>query len=70
MMFFMADGFLLDRMIEPDLSEDLYATMIGVFLRGLEAMSAEAPLSVGACPVAASPAGAVARATTRSSRRR
>jgi AcrR family transcriptional regulator len=43
MMFFMADGFLLDRMIEPDLSEDLYATMVGVFLRGLEAMSTEPP---------------------------
>jgi AcrR family transcriptional regulator len=41
MMFFMADGFLLDRMIEPGLSEDLYATMVGVLLRGLEAMQAE-----------------------------
>ena len=41
MLFFMADGFLLDRMIEPGLSEELYSTMIGVFLRGLEAMSAE-----------------------------
>jgi AcrR family transcriptional regulator len=41
MLFFMADGFLVDRMIEPGLSEDLYATMVGVFLRGLEAMSAE-----------------------------
>jgi AcrR family transcriptional regulator len=41
MMFFMADGFLLDRMIEPGLSEELYTTMVGVFLRGLEAISAE-----------------------------
>jgi AcrR family transcriptional regulator len=41
MMFFMADGFLLDRMIEPDLNEDLYATMIGVFMRGLEAIAGE-----------------------------
>jgi AcrR family transcriptional regulator len=41
MMFFMADGFLLDRMIEPGLSEDLYATMVGVFLRGLEALATE-----------------------------
>jgi AcrR family transcriptional regulator len=41
MIYFMADGFLVDRMIEPGLSEDLYATMIAVFLRGLEAMSAE-----------------------------
>ncbi|HUE26773.1 MAG TPA: TetR/AcrR family transcriptional regulator [Solirubrobacteraceae bacterium] len=42
MMFFMADGFLLDRMIEPGLSEDLYTTMVGVFLRGMEAISDEA----------------------------
>jgi AcrR family transcriptional regulator len=41
MMFFMADGFLLDRMIEPGLSDELYTTMVGVFLRGLEAISAE-----------------------------
>jgi AcrR family transcriptional regulator len=41
MIYFMADGFLVDRMIEPGLSEDLYATMIGVFLRGLDAMSAD-----------------------------
>lgn len=42
MMFFMADGFLLDRMIEPGLSEGLYATMVGVFLRGLEAIAVDA----------------------------
>ena len=42
MICFMADGFLVDRMIEPDLSEDLYTTMVGVFLRGLQAMAAEA----------------------------
>jgi AcrR family transcriptional regulator len=41
MMFFMADGFLVDRIVEPDLDEDLYTTMIGVFLRGLQAMSEE-----------------------------
>jgi AcrR family transcriptional regulator len=41
MTFFMADGFLVNRIIEPGLSEDLYTTMVGVFLRGLEAMSAE-----------------------------
>lgn len=41
MICFMADGFLVDRMIEPELSEGLYATMVGVFLRGLEAMAAE-----------------------------
>lgn len=39
---FMADGFLIDRIIEPDLSEELYTTMVGVFLRGLQAMAEEA----------------------------
>ena len=43
MIYCMADGFLVDRMIEPTLREDLYETMIEVFLRGLEALSAEAP---------------------------
>jgi AcrR family transcriptional regulator len=37
MMSFMVDGFLVDRMVDPELSEDLYATMVGVFLRGLVA---------------------------------
>lgn len=41
MMFFMADGFLLDRMIEPGLSEELYTRMIGVFLRGLESLATD-----------------------------
>ena len=41
MMSFMADGFLVDRMIEPSLDEDLYTTMVEVFLRGLGAMAAE-----------------------------
>ena len=41
MIHFMADGFLMDRMIEPELSEELYATMVGVFLRGLMAMAAD-----------------------------
>src|SRR6266550_8016260 len=39
MTFFMADGFLVDQMIEPELSEDLYATMLTVFFRGLQAMA-------------------------------
>jgi AcrR family transcriptional regulator len=38
---FMGDGFLVDRMIEPDLSEDLYTTLVGVFLRGLQALAEE-----------------------------
>ena len=41
MMFFMADGFLIDQIVEPDLSPELYTTMIGVFLRGLQALADE-----------------------------
>lgn len=41
MMSFMADGFLVDRIVEPDLDEDLYTNMVGVFLRGLQAISEE-----------------------------
>ncbi|MFL5821980.1 MAG: TetR/AcrR family transcriptional regulator [Solirubrobacteraceae bacterium] len=43
MVYCMADGFLVDRMIEPGLREDLYTTMIAVFLRGLEAIASEEP---------------------------
>ena len=52
MMSFMADGFLVDRIVEPDLSEDLYGTMVAVFLRGLEAVAAdaEAAAASGAAP--------------------
>jgi AcrR family transcriptional regulator len=35
----MSDGFLLDRMVDPDLDDDLYATMVAVFVRGLQAMA-------------------------------
>jgi AcrR family transcriptional regulator len=38
MTFFMADGFLLTRIIDPELDDRLYATMCEVFLRGLVAM--------------------------------
>ena len=41
MTFFMADGFLAGRIIEPGLRDELYTTMVGVFLRGLQAMAAE-----------------------------
>ena len=41
MICFMADGFLVDRMIEPELSEDMYPTMVSIFLRGLQAIAAE-----------------------------
>ena len=47
MMSFMADGFLVDRIVEPELDEELYATMVGVFLRGLEVMSAEQEADAG-----------------------
>jgi AcrR family transcriptional regulator len=39
MTYFMADGFLLDRLIEPDLPEDLYPAMLTVFFKGLQAMA-------------------------------
>lgn len=35
MTFFMADGFLMHRLIEPGLDETLYPRMIGVFMQGL-----------------------------------
>ena len=40
MTYFMADGFLVDRLIEPGLDEGLYSSMLEVFLRGLAAMAA------------------------------
>jgi hypothetical protein len=39
MTFFMADGFLTDRLIDPELGEELYTQMLGVFFRGLQAMA-------------------------------
>jgi AcrR family transcriptional regulator len=48
MIYFMADGFLLARIIDPQLDDDLYATMSEVFLRGLAAMS-EAAQAQAAC---------------------
>jgi AcrR family transcriptional regulator len=41
MTLFMADGFLLDRIIDPQLDNGLYATMCEVFLRGLVVMAEE-----------------------------
>lgn len=41
MTYFMADGFIVGQLIEPELSDELYPTMLGVFLRGLEAMADE-----------------------------
>jgi hypothetical protein len=45
MTFFMADGFLLDRIIDPDLDDGLYATMCQVFLSGLAAMAEQSQSS-------------------------
>jgi AcrR family transcriptional regulator len=39
MNFAMADGFLLDQLIDPELDDDLYATMLGVFFLGLQALA-------------------------------
>jgi AcrR family transcriptional regulator len=39
MTFFMADGFLLDRLVDPELDGALYGRMIEVFLHGLVAMT-------------------------------
>jgi AcrR family transcriptional regulator len=36
---FMADGFLLDRMVDPELDDKLYAKMLGIFFLGLQAMA-------------------------------
>ncbi|MGN6373710.1 MAG: TetR/AcrR family transcriptional regulator [Solirubrobacteraceae bacterium] len=41
MTFFMADGFLLDRVLDPRLDHHLYGTMVEVFLRGLLEMARE-----------------------------
>jgi AcrR family transcriptional regulator len=35
----MADGFLVDRMIDPELKPELYAQMVGVFLAGLAGLA-------------------------------
>jgi AcrR family transcriptional regulator len=40
MTFFMADGFLLNRLIDPSLDESLYPTMVEIFLQGLLARAA------------------------------
>jgi AcrR family transcriptional regulator len=42
MTFFMADGFLLDQIIDPELDASLYGRMFEVFTHGLIAMAAAA----------------------------
>jgi AcrR family transcriptional regulator len=39
MAFFMADGFLLDQMIDPELDSALYGKMFEIFIHGLMAMT-------------------------------
>jgi 2-hydroxychromene-2-carboxylate isomerase len=46
MTFFMADGFLLSRIIDPELGEGLYAEMVEVFTRGLLAMAQVRPPAI------------------------
>jgi AcrR family transcriptional regulator len=36
---FMGDGFLLDQLIDPELDDELYSTMLLIFVRGLQAMA-------------------------------
>ena len=36
----MADGFLLDKLVDPELDDELYGNLQAVFFRGLQAMSA------------------------------
>lgn len=53
MIYCMADGFLVDRMIEPSLSEELYTAMIGVFMRGLQALAEEHGIQAPQAPAGA-----------------
>jgi len=39
MVDFMADGFIVDHMIDPELKHSLYTTMQAIFFRGLQAMA-------------------------------
>ena len=40
MVFAMGDGFLVGQLVDPELDEDLYASMNAVFIRGLQALAA------------------------------
>ena len=37
---FMTDGFLLDKLVDPELDDELLSTMILIFLKGLQATAA------------------------------
>lgn len=43
MTYCMANGFLAEQMIEPDLPDELYGSMMAVFFRGLQAMAEDEP---------------------------
>jgi AcrR family transcriptional regulator len=47
MTFFMADGFLLDQIIDPELDPALYGRMFEVFMHGLMAMTEQATAEQG-----------------------
>jgi AcrR family transcriptional regulator len=39
MIDFMASGFILERTVDPDIPEEMFATMMGVFVLGVQAMA-------------------------------
>jgi hypothetical protein len=39
MIDFMASGFILERTVDPDIPEEMFATMMGVFVLGVRAMA-------------------------------
>ncbi|MGI8462299.1 MAG: TetR/AcrR family transcriptional regulator [Solirubrobacterales bacterium] len=41
MTYFMADGFLLDQLIDPAIDDELYSKMLSIFIRGLQAEAAD-----------------------------
>ncbi len=36
----MANGFIIERTVDPDIPEETFATMMGVFVLGVQAMAA------------------------------
>jgi AcrR family transcriptional regulator len=44
----MFDGFMLEKLIDPELDDELYGTMVAVFFRGLRALAAGWPPEGGA----------------------
>ena len=45
---FMFDGFMLEKLIDPELDDELYSAMVAVFFRGLQALAAGWPPEGGA----------------------